>query len=328
MIVIDFSQLVFNSLFVIKKDKKDVHESMHFLKHLILNQILSISSEFKRECEVVLASDFSSWRKKAFQSEDGKTYYKASRHSKREDDDFDWETFWKSMKEFQQELKDYFPFIIVSVYGAEGDDVIGTLGELKGNIDEEFIIISSDKDFVQLQKYRNVIQYSPRNMKRIQCVNPTNELMWLILSGDRADGIPNVKSPANAFMPEGKTVRMWQSTKVWEHIENNTVMSSLLCSDELKSNFKRNQMLIDLTCCPEDIKRSIIREYNAEKERLSEKSENKLFNFFIAHQMKNLMNRMGEYERFFHGNDDAYKQKFRLNRKDPIVGSNIMDILV
>ena len=337
MIVIDFSQLVFNNLYIVKKnfvktrlvntelnksnliktyEKKEfnIEDSIQFIKHLVLNQILSHAKDFKDETEIVLAIDYSSWRKYEFQDSNGKVLYKAKRHASREDDGFDWETFWSEIGKFQDELKEHFPFVFVSTKYAEGDDVIGTLAEyiyernITNNRNDSFVIISSDKDFVQLQRYKNVRQFSPTTRKEIKCVNPNNELMWLILKGDVADGIPNVKSPDDAFMTKN-TVRMWNSTKIWEHIENNTVHDSLLITEELQKNFQRNKKLIDLRECPEKIKKEIIRSFEESRAALKTKSQLGLFNFLIKNKMKNLFDRMGDFKKFFNPIEEDSSKK-------------------
>lgn len=347
MIVIDFSQLVFNNLFIIKNAKKPkkgmvqrtwnsdtfklgresvdskeikVEESLNLLKHLIINQILSIVNLYKDETEIVLASDNSSWRKNIFQDATGNILYKAERKRKRDEDDFDWKTFWEKFSEFQEEIQKHFPFIYVSARDAEGDDVIGTLAEYVNQQNhltkknEKFIIISSDKDFIQLQRYKNVIQYSPKSKKEIKSVNPSNELMWLILQGDRSDGIPNVKSPDDAFIT-GNTVRMWTSKNVWKHIENNTVFESLIVDKDLKRNFERNKRLIDLRECPQEIKDNIISSYKENKEKLKTKNQLDLFTFFVKNRMKNLIHRVEDFAPYFYSNDSTVRMKIKQSHK-------------
>ena len=54
--------------------------------------------------------------------------------------------------------------------GCEADDVIGALvhnTQEFGNF-EPIMIISSDKDFIQLQKFSNVKQFSPLQKKFLQ----------------------------------------------------------------------------------------------------------------------------------------------------------------
>ena len=49
---------------------------------------------------------------------------------------------------------------------------------------EPVMIISSDKDFIQLQKYNNVKQFSPIQKKAVVDKNPRNYLFNHIMRGD------------------------------------------------------------------------------------------------------------------------------------------------
>ena len=62
------------------------------------------------------------------------------------------------------------------------------------------MILSGDKDFIQLQKYPNVKQYSPITKKMINGMNPDDYLKEHVLKGDTSDGVPNVLSPDNTFV--------------------------------------------------------------------------------------------------------------------------------
>ena len=64
--------------------------------------------------------------------------------------------------------------------------------------------MSNDKDFKQLHVSKRVVQYDYKEKREIQTVSGKNELMWLILKGDDADDIPNVRtSNLNIFVTPG-----------------------------------------------------------------------------------------------------------------------------
>ena len=65
----------------------------------------------------------------------------------------------QTQKKYSEEIREFLPYKVVETYGAEADDVIATLCKHYQN--EKVMIISGDKDFIQLQKYDNVKQYSP-----------------------------------------------------------------------------------------------------------------------------------------------------------------------
>ena len=89
------------------------------------------------------------------------------------------------------------PITIVNADGFECDDVIATLVE---NLqDEDVVVYSSDKDFIQLlQKgYINFRLYSP-NKKGFVEPPSYSFLSYLCLTGDKADNIPSIVGPKKA----------------------------------------------------------------------------------------------------------------------------------
>ena len=57
----------------------------------------------------------------------------------------------------RDEIREYLPYKAIHLDGVEADDVIGTLTMRTQEFgqDEPIMIVSSDKDFIQLQKYNN-----------------------------------------------------------------------------------------------------------------------------------------------------------------------------
>ena len=105
----------------------------------------------------------------------------------------------------KSELIEFFPYKVLEVDNAEADDIIASVvfhvaSEPKNY--EKVLILSSDKDFIQLQKYNFVSQYSPMQKKFVNGLDPTTYIKEHILKGDRGDGVPNFLSPDNTFVDE------------------------------------------------------------------------------------------------------------------------------
>jgi hypothetical protein len=298
MIIVDYSQLIHNQLYVLKPEfeKKSMEECINFLKHLFFNQLLGICNKYKNEIEVVLCSDYGSWRYDIYPN------YKARRKLKRKDDGFDWDSFWSLMTEFENELNENFPFNFIRIKKAEGDDCIGTLVNytINNKPNEKIIIVSSDKDFKQLHTTPNIIQYDPKNKNEMRGINPKNELMYLILKGDDSDDIVNVRtSNTNTFITEGiRQVTMWRETNIWENINNSTVFENLITTEELTLNFERNRTLIDLSMTPQNIQDGIIQQYN-ENIKNKKATPMKLLKYLSNKKMKNLIGRMDDFNKLF-----------------------------
>ena len=151
---------------------------------------------------------------------------------------------------------------------------------------EKVLILSGDKDFIQLQKYPNVEQFSPILKKHVNGHDPNTYIKEHILKGDTSDGIPNVLSPDNTFVdglrqrPLGrKKIENWLSKDIDD------------LNDEVKRNYQRNDKLINLDNVPEILEKVIMDEFT--KAPCGDRS--KLLNYFIQSRLKNLTNEIGEF---------------------------------
>ena len=154
MIIIDLNQVMISNFMAQIGNHTNLEVEEGLLRHMILNSIRSYMQKFKSEYgEVVIACDDRKyWRREVF------PYYKANRKKAREASEIDWTSVFESLNTIRDELKMFFPYRVIQAEGAEADDVIGTLVEKFGNTSEKILILSGDKDFVQLQTYMNVKQ--------------------------------------------------------------------------------------------------------------------------------------------------------------------------
>ncbi len=275
MILVDLTQVLISGIMPqVQKTKDPVDEDL--IRHMILNTLRFHIKNFKKEYgEVVLCCDNKDyWRKQIF------PYYKAGRKKSREKSALDWNMIFNVLNKMKSELKENFPYKVIDVEHAEADDIIGTLVPLFAK-EEKIVILSSDGDFLQLQKYgKNVSQYNPVQKKYIKSENPTLELKLKILEGDKGDGIPNILSPGDVFVLGGKQKSLTKGIKeklIGESYENYTEIQ--------KEYWSRNQTLIDLSFIPEEIKRKIINTY--EETKVPPRS--KLLTYFIENKLKNLI---------------------------------------
>ena len=254
------------------------------VRHMILNSLRMYRTKFKEEFgELVLCYDSKHyWRREVFPQ------YKASRKKTRTESDKDWDAIFEVLNAIRDELKDIFPYKFLEVYGAEADDIIAALcGELEFD-NGKTLILSGDKDFIQLQKYRNVTQFSPITKKFVNGEDPVQYLKEHILRGDASDGIPNVLSPDNTFV-DGLRQRPLGKKKVAAWADNN--IHDVLPNDETVRNYQRNETLIDLTKSPDELYLKILEEYH----NAPEGDRSKLLNYFIQKRLNNLTESIGDF---------------------------------
>ena len=288
MILIDLNQVLLSGLMAQIASQKNLKLEESLVRHLVLNILRSHIKQFKKEYgEIVLCCDNRKyWRKDFF------PFYKAGRKKAREKSDLNWQLIFDILGNLKQELKEYFPYKVIDVAGAEADDIIGTLAPMKVG-EENVLILSSDGDFLQLQMYNSktlkhsIKQYNPTQKKFIVSKNPLVELKEKIISGDKGDGIPNVLSPSDCFVRE---IRQKPITK--NRLEQLLNEDSGKWEDETaRIGFSRNQTLIDLRNIPDEIRNSIIDTYNTTKPA----PRMKLMNYFMEKKLKNLMEAIEEF---------------------------------
>jgi 5'-3' exonuclease len=288
MILFDYNQLAISNIMAQVGNHTNVTIEEDLVRHMVLNKIRSIRQKFKSEQNVVIACDGkNSWRKRLF------PLYKANRKKDREASDFDWPKIYEVLNKIRDELRDYFPYVVIHFEGAEADDLIGTLvmkyGQQLNTNDEKLIIVSGDKDFIQLHQYANVVQYDPVHNRLIQSNDPSRYIMEHIIKGDRGDGIPNILSPDNSLVEgirQKKITEKFIKSIIEQGIENQ--------SEDVKRGFHRNQALIDLSFVPDQIKQTTEEIFNAELPKCPFK-RSKMFNYFITYKLKNLVEFVGDF---------------------------------
>jgi 5'-3' exonuclease len=282
MIIFDYNQVAISNLMEqIGSSKTQVEEGL--VRHMILNTIRTYVKKFKESHgpEVVLACDNKNyWRREIF------PHYKASRKKAREASGHDWNTIFECLNTIKEELKQNSPYKVVEVHTCEADDIIATL-TMNRAANEKIMILSSDKDFAQLQKFSNVEQYSPILKKFIKEPLPSAQLKQLVIRGDKSDGIPNILSADDIFVAGGRQKPITEAKIInWMNQEPKE-----FCNDEMFRNYTRNQTLIDLTKIPENLKQEILHNY----ENAKGKTKQQFMNYMIANRLKNLLEVIDEF---------------------------------
>jgi 5'-3' exonuclease len=268
------------------------HQNMkleeNLLRHMILNSIRSINMKFSKEYgKMIIACDSrKNWRREVF------PFYKANRRKDRDASELDWQEIFQSLNKIRSELREFFPYPVIEVEGAEADDVIATICMYKGTYlmaedTEEVLIVSGDKDFAQLQSYANVEQYDPVKKKFIKTNDPQKFMIEHVMRGDRGDGIPNFLSSDDCLVTgerqkpiTTKKMDAWIKQKPEEY-----------CNEQMLRGYYRNQQLIDFAFIPENLKEEIMNKYDDEQG----KTRSKLFNYFVEYKLKNLMEYINEF---------------------------------
>lgn len=277
MIIVDFNQVMISNLMMQLGNHTNTPLEEGLFRHMVMNSIRSYKQKFSNDYgEIIIACDDKNyWRKQVY------PYYKANRKKNREASEIDWSVVFASFDKIKQELKDYFPYRVIQVETAEADDIIATLAGYDG---EDTLILSGDKDFIQLHS-DTVKQYDPIRKKWITHDNPVGYLYEHILKGDTGDGIPNILSDDDTFVTD-KRQKPLTAKKI-----NELSTIAFDSNHPLWCNWCRNSQLINLGSVPTGIKVQILEEYDQQ----ADKDRSKIFNYFITYKLKHLTEHVGEF---------------------------------
>ena len=285
MILVDMNQVTISNLMMQVVNQKDNEVNEDMVRHMVLNALRSYRSKFYEEYgELVICYDGRNyWRREFF------PFYKQNRKKSRESSDLNWDDIFKTLNKIKDEIKTVFPYKVLELESAEADDIIASIvfDMAKNPLPESILIISSDKDFFQLQSHSFVKQYSPILKKFVSGSDPEEYIKVHILKGDRSDGIPNFLSPDDTFVNNIRQKPLG-AKKIDELIEKNP---KEFCNEEMLRNYQRNQRLIDLTFVPSNIQDKIIQQFKDVKCG----NRSGLLNYFIKNRLKNLTESLSEF---------------------------------
>jgi hypothetical protein len=248
MILVDANQIAISHLMVRQKIENGIN--IDSVRRSIIKVLARIQKEFgpKYGQMVLCYDDKSYWRCSVF------PYYKKNRKQERETSKYDWDKVFSVLNIIRDEIRKHLPYYVIQVHGAEADDIIASLCRENVKKEEPSLILSADKDFIQLQKYPSVNQYDPIRNRWIVNENPVQYLQEHIIRGDRSDGIPNILTADDAIVNK-KVQKKMSKEKI-------SALASMKPEDFTNyirlRNWKRNSELIDFTKIPRNIVDNII----------------------------------------------------------------------
>jgi len=279
MILVDYNQMMLSSLFAQIGNHTDIDLDENLLRHMFLNSLRFNRKKFYEEYgEIVICADNKNvWRRDYF------PYYKANRKKNRDESEMDWNKLFECVHKIRDELAEHFPYKVLYIDRCEADEIIATIVHAEGQLlyggGEKILILSGDKDFMQLHTYANVDQYNPTMKRWVRTDDPNKYLQEHILKGDVGDGIPNILSADNC-LAIGERQRPLTKKKITAFTTEPSSMD-----EETKLRFNRNKKMIDLGEIPQEYKDKILEEYRKD----SPVGREHLFNFFVKAKLKNLI---------------------------------------
>jgi 5'-3' exonuclease len=284
MILVDYSGIAMGALFA-----RGGGDEEPLIRHFILNSLRMYNVKHRDEYgRMIVCGDGGSWRKEYYPE------YKASRKTNREKDSRDWDKIFNTFTNVRNEIAEHLPFDVIHEFGVEADDIIATLVQETQEFGkhEPIMIISADKDFIQLHKHGNVKQYSPITRKMVSHEDPVLYLREHIFRGDAGDGVPNVLSSDDTFIDEDKKQTPLSKKKIQTWLDDYDNLENVMPSQAYR-NYQRNKKVIDLEEIPQEVTTKILDKYNS----LKPTPNMKALNYLIVNRMNNLVESVGDFHR-------------------------------
>ena len=275
-ILVDANQIAISHLMVRHKIENEIN--IQSVRKSIIKVMARIHKRFKQDYGnmILCYDDKNYWRREIF------PFYKKNRKQERENSKYDWDQVFSVLNIIRDEIRDHFPYQVIQVQGAEADDVIASLvvQNSEQQTPDPMLILSADKDFIQLHKYYFVKQFDPIRNRWIHHEDPVKYLQEHIIKGDRSDGIPNILTCDDAIVT-GKTQKKMSKEKI----------SSLASMDPKDftnfirlRNWKRNSELIDFTKIPEEMSDRILSTIQSTSPK-----QNISMEYFIEHNIQDII---------------------------------------
>lgn len=252
--VIDTPNLLFRVHSANQKIKTDDDElNAGLAMHMCFRTVLSHFKKHKPDQVAFAFEGRNNWRKEYTKSDAcvSKRLYKGNRTYTASN-----EIFFQLIDSFKNFLKLHTTALVLNADKVEGDDMIGGFVQRFAPSNDEIIILSGDKDFVQLLKHPNVRLINPDKGKERTCEDPLYFMFEKCIRGDGGDNVmtayPRVRSTRieKAFKDPFELANLMNDTWEVKDPETGEVVQSFV----VKDLYEENKLLMDLEAQPQEIK--------------------------------------------------------------------------
>lgn len=261
-VILDVSNLFYSAFHAHSKEQEEILLAM--ANKSFMDIINKHSREHKSD-EVVLAFDGKkNWRKTYTRMPEAVTYkqYKGNRREKlTESEKRKLERFDQHVVEFRDMLREFTGLLVLQHDRLEADDLIAYFIQRRPK--ERHLIVSRDRDYLQLLQFPNVTLLDPATGKILTLEEYGNDPQYFMfrkcIRGDAGDNVmssyPRIREPKikAAFDNDYDFTNVMQHTfdAQWVHPKTGDIMSKKFKTARV---FAENEILMDLTMQPEPIR--------------------------------------------------------------------------
>lgn len=306
-IILDVSNLFYGAFYAMSKEQDDILYAMANKSFMD-----TINKKFRdNECdEVILAFDGKkNWRKTYTASPHALTYkrYKGQRRQKMTDAEIaKLERFDAHVVEFREMLKEYTGLLVLHHDRLEADDLIA--GYIQMHPNESHLVVSQDRDYLQLLQFPNVGILDPRTNKRLNLLEYDNDAKYFMfrkcLRGDTGDNVisayPRIRETKikEAYTDSYVRTNVMQNEFDVVIPEGDTSRTVRLKTSDI---FEENEMLMDLTKQPDVIWEMMERSISNAKANRSEYNVIKFLRYCTRMDFQHLLQSASNYHKLLKG---------------------------
>lgn len=242
--------------------------------------------------KAVFAFDRGNWRKTYTESElciSGKLYKGQRRQNMTPSQKKRYEAFKGFIKDFEALMREHTAIACLAGDGLEADDLIAGFAQKHANKENvKVVIVSADKDLIQLLKYSNVTLIDPTTGKERTLEDWDGDAEFFLyekcLRGDVGDNVqsayPRVRKTkiVETYGDPFKQINMMNET--WTNQDGRTMV--------VKDVFEENRMLMDLSAQPDYIRKKIEDVIAYEMENTGKYSHFHFLRFLGQYELKNV----------------------------------------
>jgi len=232
-------------------------ESAGLAMHMVFKSLLSYFKKFKPDRIAFAFEGRNNWRKEYTQSSQcvSQQKYKGNRVYTESS-----EHFFELVDQFKSFVREHTTAVCLNADRVEGDDLIaGYVQRYSKEPEDVIIVLSGDKDFVQLLKHKNVQLINPDKGKPRECDDPIFFMFEKCIRGDSGDNVmsayPRVRSTRlqKAYADEFEMNNLMNETWAIKDPDTKEVIQEFVVRDL----FEENKLLMDLEAQPQDIRELI-----------------------------------------------------------------------
>lgn len=278
--------------------------------HILFSRVQKFFRQHNPDYIVFAFENRNNWRKAWTASEDciSKRPYKGNRVY-----DSSMEYYFKMLDAFKETCTHHTSIICLSAEGLEGDDMIAGYCQLYANNDHEVIVLSGDKDFIQLLKNPNVTLINQRDGKLRN--QPGDKLYWddldffmfeKCMRGDKKDNVfsakPGVRTTQlqKAFKDEYEHLKLMNET--WD-----AEVGGKIVTYKVGDLYEENKILLDLTKQPEEIRQYMFEHIKNEVNNLGKYSNFHFLRFLGKFELKKIAEEINKFQDIFIRNTQTAK---------------------